>query len=223
MMTRYRFDSDFGFSYLTRCLSIERAPGQTASDAVAYALRGWGGDPPGATPAAVLDDTLRLLESALPSDVLTTLWLTATRRGHDLEHFGIDGRDWLRQIADMCVNQLRTVNPSFTATTPEAASDALAEVVLDELAQIAPELTAVIERSSSSAPLYKVSGAVPVLEQTIALVDPDLGFRLLLRALSAYWVPISQARFDRYEALGERFGFGEFLVNEVHHLTQKGV
>lgn len=216
---RHRFDFDFGFSYLTGALSLERAPGQTAPEAVAYAAKDWGAAPPGATAAAILDDTLRLLESPLSSGALATLWLAGTRRGYDLEAWGVDGRDWLHQITDICYEQLRVVHPSFTASAPEPASDTLAGAVLDELAQVAPVLTAATE---SSSPLYKVSGAVPALKRAVALCDPNLGFRLLLRTLSAYRVPISQDRFDRYEALGERFDFGEFHVNEMHFLTQRG-
>ncbi|MFI6689806.1 hypothetical protein [Streptomyces sp. NPDC050485] len=45
-------------------------------------------------------------------------------------------------------------------------------------------------------------------------VDPDLGFRLFLRAMKALWIPIDKPQLDRYMTIGERFGFNEAAV---HH------
>ncbi|CAG6396322.1 hypothetical protein NMG29_26480 [Streptomyces cocklensis] len=48
---------------------------------------------------------------------------------------------------------------------------------------------------------------------------PDLGFRLFLRIMYEYTVPISREKYDQWCALGKRFGYGvshladlEFLV-----------
>lgn len=165
---------------------------------------------------SILEDAVRLLESPLPTQAITTLWLGATGRRCDLEHLGIDGRDWLRQIADICLDRIRQDDPSYAATAPEPVSEALTGAVLDELRVAGAALTAATMNRDSR----EVSGVVPALEMAVTQVDPDLGFRLFLRAMKEYWVPIDDAQYARYVALGERFGYGEFLVDDVYFLTK---
>lgn len=45
------------------------------------------------------------------------------------------------------------------------------------------------------------------LRRVVALVDPDLGFRLFLRALAAPAVPLTREQFAGYAALGERIRY----------------
>ncbi|WP_150259458.1 hypothetical protein [Streptomyces venezuelae] len=45
-------------------------------------------------------------------------------------------------------------------------------------------------------------------------VDPDLGFRLLLRVLKAYQITIGASRLARYRDLGERPGYDECVVED---------
>lgn len=63
---------------------------------------------------------------------------------------------------------------------------------------------------------------VPALESLVNRVDPDLGFRLLLRVMIAYRVPVDQARYEHWLTLGERFGYGQFHVDDTHFLTKMG-
>ncbi|MDQ1022219.1 hypothetical protein [Streptomyces afghaniensis] len=58
-----------------------------------------------------------------------------------------------------------------------------------------------------------LDGVVPALQRVVD-VDPDLGFRLLLRALKGYFVPISQARYERCLAFGDELGLGADVVDD---------
>jgi hypothetical protein len=35
-------------------------------------------------------------------------------------------------------------------------------------------------------------------------------------------VPLAQEQYDRYRAIGERFGYGEYHVSDVDHLIEAG-
>lgn len=220
-MTRYRFEWDFGFTALQQYVNGSWDDDSTPLEAVAHAAEDRADTPPGATASALLDDTLLLLESPLTSDRLTTLWLAGTRRMYDLERQGVDGRDWLRQIVDVCTARLRAVKVPLPVRTPPApagpgsARDSLADAVLGELADIGPMVTA----RTGSYLHHELSGVVPALRQAVTEVDPDLGFRMLLRTLHAYWVPFGPERFARYEALGVRFGYGEFHLDQLYFLS----
>ncbi|GAA2132231.1 hypothetical protein GCM10009760_06970 [Kitasatospora kazusensis] len=163
---------------------------------------------------AILEDVLRLLESPLPTWAITVLWQAATGREFDLAYLGIDGRDWLHQIVDVCTERVRRDDPAFVAATPPPAPNALTGAVLDELLAAGPALTT----STMSRDSCEVSGVVPALELVITQVSPDLGFRLFLRAMARYWVPINSVQYNRFIALGELFGYGDFHVNDVQFL-----
>ncbi|MGW4652127.1 hypothetical protein [Kitasatospora sp. NPDC004289] len=55
---------------------------------------------------------------------------------------------------------------------------------------------------------------VPALEAAVGEVGADLGFRLFLRAMKVYFVPIGPARLARYQELGRRLGYHAFVVED---------
>ncbi|MFI6849699.1 hypothetical protein OG535_40630 [Kitasatospora sp. NBC_00085] len=61
---------------------------------------------------------------------------------------------------------------------------------------------------------------LPALELAVRHADPNLGFRLLLRCLSRYWVEIDRATYGRYVALGEFFRLGEHVVEACAFLIR---
>lgn len=71
---------------------------------------------------------------------------------------------------------------------------------------------------------FPVPGLVPALEQVVTEACADLGCRLFLRASKAYFVEIDKTSHDAFIALGQRFGYPEFLVDDnlkqVAELTQ---
>jgi predicted DNA-binding protein len=170
------------------------------------------GQTPGSAAAVLLEDTLRLLRSALPDAAVTALWAGASDRPGST-----DGRDWLRLIADVCRERLSEAAPAYTPVEAPARTE-LADTVLREVRETAP---AVVDKAIS--PHWHPVPAADVmdaLEHVVTRIDPDLGFRLFLRVLSALSVRLTQEQYDRYEAIGERFGYGEYHVSNVDYLIE---
>lgn len=67
---------------------------------------------PGSAAALLLTDVRRLRDSALRTETIKVLWLSATGRGYNIDHLGIDARDWLRMIEGICEERLREIAPS---------------------------------------------------------------------------------------------------------------
>ncbi|MEU9414436.1 hypothetical protein [Streptomyces sp. NPDC048272] len=165
----------------------------------------------GAFAHQLLRDCLVLLDSPLSSRDIEVLWLAGTFRAFDLERLGIDGRVWLRRIADICTDRIRRTDPSFTPDAAATAADeALKEAVRAEIRSVGPAL----EQATAHHSYSPLPGVVPALYRA-ADVDADLGFRLLLRAVKGYFVPISEARYERYLALGAGLGLGEDVVDDT--------
>lgn len=156
---------------------------------------------PGSYAAVLLEDVRRLLDSALSDAAVTVLWRTGSRRlcvdaSFDAdEGFDADVRAWLERVARACRERLREVDPGYVPYLSPARTD-LAGAVLREV------------REAARAEAAEVRDVARVLEDVVATVDPDLGFRLLLQILFTYDVPVPDARRERYRALGERLGFG---------------
>ncbi|MEV6948815.1 hypothetical protein AB0N07_44270 [Streptomyces sp. NPDC051172] len=210
MTTDWRAAPDFGLTQLTRRFHQDWTREGTALEIVASSAESFGGK---AAPA-LLEDSLRLLESPLPTWAVTSLWLAATCRGYDIDRLGVDGRDWLRQIIDVCLQRLRKDDPAYHPPAPAPPSESLTGEVLDEILLVTPQLPVAITEHGWA----RVGGVVPALNLAATQAGPDLAFRLLLRCLSEYWVPLTQPQYDRFAALGERFGYGEPLVMAVDHL-----
>ncbi|MFF3889458.1 hypothetical protein [Streptomyces sp. NPDC001914] len=170
------------------------------------------GQTPGSAAAVLLDDALRLLRSALPDAAVSALWSGAADWPRST-----DGRDRLRLIADVCRERLREVAPAYGPVVAPARTE-LADTVLREVRETAPM---VADKSVSHhwrpVPATEVMDA---LEHVVTRIDPDLGFRLFLRVLGRLSVSLTQEQYDRYQAIGESFGYGEYHVSDVDHLVE---
>ncbi|PKV82808.1 hypothetical protein [Streptomyces sp. TLI_146] len=197
---------DFGLSGLTKWFHGPWGGEATPHELVAAAAD-WGS---GVYAFTLSEDALRLLQSPLPTRVITVLWYAATGGNYDLDRLGMDGRAWLRQIVDVCAERIGQDDPSFTPGAPGPARDELREEVLAEIRTVRPG----VEAATGTHPYHPVSDVVSALEQVVTQVDPDLGFRLFLRIMKVYQVPISESRYDRYHELGQRFSYNEFLVDD---------
>ncbi|MET7738625.1 hypothetical protein [Streptomyces sp. NPDC005385] len=211
---RRRFVWDFGFSFL-----VGRFHGDLwqHSYSVDQGIRGvatdYAGVVPGSAAYALLEDTLRLSRSAMSDDALAELWRVATALGYDPQGDGAGPRQWLARVAAACADGLREVDPGFTVGATGPVSPALLAPVLREVREIGPALTQAVHDSpwfgADASPWFALSaGVVPLLEQVVTEVDPDLGFRLLLRLVRAYSVSVTEEQYIRYSALGNRLGYG---------------
>jgi hypothetical protein len=167
---------------------------------------------PGSAAALLLADARRLLDSSLRTETIKVLWLSATGRGYNIDHLGIDARDWLRMIEDMCEERLREIAPQYRHAEPVDRSD-LRSAVLRAVREATPLLKdAVISPHWEPIP---GASALAAVEEVVTDADADLGFRLLLRLLDVVSPSLTQEQYSHYQALGRRFGYGE------HHVTEK--
>ncbi|MFJ4472097.1 hypothetical protein ACIP2X_32080 [Streptomyces sp. NPDC089424] len=166
---------------------------------------------PGSAADLFLEDALRLLHSPLSDDTITTLWLAVSDAA-----LRVDGRDWLRLIAEVCGERLRDVAPTYTPVVPPTSAEP-ADTVLRELREVTPALAE--EVISAHWQPVPAAQALSALEQVVSHVDPDLGFRLFLRLLRVLSASVTRGQYERYQSIGERFGFGEYHVDEVEHLV----
>jgi hypothetical protein len=198
---------DFGFSGLTKFFGSPWAGEMTPREILVAAVD-WD---EGAYAHSLLEDAGRLLESPLPTRVIDILWCAAVGKEFVPGERWMDDREWLRQIVDVCTERIRRDDPQFDGLPLTPLCDpALSDAVLAEVRAIAPEL----ERATGGHPHRRVPEVVVALERVVTEVDPDLGFRLFLRVLKAYVVPISESQHLRYLELGERFDYNESVVDD---------
>ncbi|GGZ24902.1 hypothetical protein [Streptomyces poonensis] len=210
---------DFGFSELTSWFTGQWHDHTARETVQRAAANDDTAETPGSAAASLLEDTLRLLESSLSSGTITTLWLAASDRGFSIDRAGIDARSWLRTIAEVCRDRLQEVAPSYTPVEPSLRTE-LTGPVLREL----QDLTLLLADRAVSPGWHEIPGttAAEALEQVVTRVDPDLGYRLLLRLLRVLALPLTEEQYARHRSLGERFGYGAFHVNELELLVEHG-
>ncbi|MEU9037987.1 hypothetical protein AB0D45_24225 [Streptomyces sp. NPDC048352] len=217
--TRQGIDGDFGLSRLSEQFPAVW-PHHTPRAAIAHVLTHDGYErPPGSEAAVLWEDTRRMLDSGLSDATITLLWLAATNRGHGIDQFGIGGREWLEQVVEVCEQRLAEVAPGYVLGPPAVRTDGR-EAVLRELRDLAP-VTAGTAISPAFQPL-EGAAVMDALEQVVTRVDPDLGFRLLLRVLGILQPPLTEEQYARYETLAGRFQYsGDHLLFSVDHLVQR--
>ncbi|MFJ5137183.1 hypothetical protein [Streptomyces sp. NPDC088707] len=189
----------FGLPMLAAALrGTEWAYGGTPREHIQRVADDGPGHAPGAYAAVLLDDAWRLLDSALPAQAVGLLWRTAAGRPHvlDEDEFDADGRVWLEQVSQVCHAHLAEVDPAYAPFLSPPRTD-LTEPVLREV------------RDAVHTDAEQVRGVARVLEDVVTAVDPDLGFRLLLRVLAMYGVPVGEDRRARYRVLAAQLGFSE--------------
>ncbi|MGY5008687.1 hypothetical protein ACWCY6_11465 [Streptomyces sp. 900105755] len=218
---RRRFDCDFGFSLLAGGFYGDLwQHSHTVDEGIRGAVFDYAGLVPGSSAYALLEDTVRLSRSPMSDDALTALWQVATAYGHALQTEGAGPRQWLHRIAAVCVERLREIDPGFAVGAPSPGDSAERDAVLRELRETAPALTRAVHDSpwygATTSPWFERSGTVvPALERVVEQVDPDLGFRLLLRCVRAYDVPVTDEQYAHWTALGDRFGYGREHVADL--------
>ncbi|MFF9378167.1 hypothetical protein ACF1BB_26985 [Streptomyces griseoluteus] len=154
------------------------------------------------------EDVRRLLASNLPDEVLRTVWLGTTQRYFDPARHGLTGREWLRRIETAWTTGIRRSDATFLPSPPQPVTDArLRSAVLQQIGTVADALEQAAVDGS-------VPGLVPALEQVTDKACADVGFRMFLRSMKAYFVAVDEDRCEAFTALGERFGYPEFLVDD---------
>lgn len=206
---RRDFEFGFGLPGLSRLFDGEwdswRYEGTgTPREQVERLVHADGGMAPGAQAAVLLEDVTRLLDSALSAGTVTALWRTAARRQRAVDAFDADGRTWLREIAEVCAERLTAVDPAYAPFVSPPCTD-----LTDPVAREVRHLARPLDRATGA------DGTAATLERVVTDIDPDLGFRLLVRTLEAYEVRVTEALYARYRLLGERLGHHGSQVTDV--------
>ncbi|MFJ4472096.1 hypothetical protein ACIP2X_32075 [Streptomyces sp. NPDC089424] len=198
---------DFGLSGLTKWFAAPWVGEVTPEELLSEAAN-WGD---GAYAPTLLQDASRLLGSQLPTPVIDRLWCAAIGLPYDPAAVPVDGRAWLDEIVRICAARIRRDEPSFTPAPPEPITGGPSrDAVLEEIREAEPSMLNAVEAAGHPGG----SEAVAALRRVVVEVDPDLGFRLFLRVLKAYRVPITESRYLRYHELGEDFGYHELVVDD---------
>ncbi|MFJ4499266.1 hypothetical protein [Streptomyces sp. NPDC088864] len=142
----------------------------------------------------LLEDVRRLLDSALPDATVSTLWRGVSHRIHAVDAFDAHGRAWLSHVAATCESYLQEVAPSYVPFVSPARTETK-EAVLSEVG----EMTAALREALGD-------GGLSSLTAVVTEVDAELGFRLFLRTLLAYDIPVPEAARSRHRALSLNFG-----------------
>ncbi|KUN93071.1 hypothetical protein [Streptomyces resistomycificus] len=155
-------------------------------------------------------DVRRLLDSPLAEETLHTVWLGSTDKVFDPARDGVGARDWLRGIEEAWLSAQRRDDPAFVPPAAGPVTDEeLRRAVLRVMAPLATDLTNAAETGIYPLPL---PGLVPAQEQVVVQCCADLGYRMFLRAVKAYFVAVDENTRDALVALGERFGYPRTLV-----------
>ncbi|MFE2537503.1 hypothetical protein [Streptomyces sp. NPDC059371] len=159
-------------------------------------------------------DVRRLLRSPLTDEMIRTVWLAATHGILDPDEHGMTARTWLRRIEEAWLARVRQDDPAFVPAPPQPVVDEeLRRGVIQVIHSVAEPLCLASEQPPYGVP---ATGLVPALERVVTEVCADLGYRLFLRAVKTYFVPVPAdgETYDRFVALGERFGYPYWLVRE---------
>ncbi|MYX98103.1 hypothetical protein GT045_25635 [Streptomyces sp. SID486] len=157
-------------------------------------------------------DVQRLLSSALDDETIRKVWVAATHGVFDPEEHGMSTSVWLRKAEGAWLARVRQDDPAFMPPPPQPVVDeTLRQAVLGAMRPVAASLDLAAQTPALGKP---VTGLIPALEQVVALACADLGYRFFLRAMKAYNVPVPKTSYDEFVALGERFGYPEWVVHE---------
>ncbi|MBN0047805.1 hypothetical protein JS756_27590 [Streptomyces actuosus] len=157
-------------------------------------------------------DVRRLSQSPLSDGTLRTVWVGATDHVFDPAKDGVRARDWLGLLEEAWLSAERRAHPAFVPPAAAPVTDCESRrAVLRAMCPLADGLTDAAEKHVYPLPL---PGLVPALEQVVVHACADLGYRLFLRALKAYFVLIDKTSHDAFIVLGRRFGYPALLVED---------
>ncbi|MFF8770859.1 hypothetical protein [Kitasatospora sp. NPDC015120] len=211
MDPRQDFHEDFGITGLSRYIGMQLkyfdAPG--CLDLVLALSEDRGGS---AYVKEVLDDARRLARSSLPDEALSALWLAAVNGRFDPARANIPVRAWFDRIADTCIGYVRRDDPSFEPEEPER--DGHPELGATVLAELRAVEAVLAEKAVTNLYVPPLPGLVPALDAAVTALGSDLGFRLFLRAMKVYFVPIGPGRLARFEEIGRVLGYHDWVVED---------
>ncbi|MEW2584842.1 hypothetical protein [Streptomyces virginiae] len=123
----------------------------------------------------------------------------------------------------MCEEHLTEVAPAYVPAAPAASpppATGAGDEVLREIRAMSP-LAASTAVSPAFHPLEGTT-VIEALELIATQIDPDLGFRLLVRTVEGLQLPLTEEQYTRYETLAGRYHYSDdHLLFSVDHLVQR--
>lgn len=202
-----RLGSDIGLSCLMKTFRYPRTNKMSIAIATVWSLAD---HEDGAFAPQLMDDVRRLLASDLSGSEVSVLWRAGTFGDFDLGACGIEGRQWLTWIEEIAEYRITWNVGNAPAPVDPPPTRGLGEAVLGEIALVAQDL----ESATAGHAYAAVYGVVPALRRVVAEVDPDLGFRLLLRVLKSYSVVVDPERVEAYRGLATPLGLEKAVVDD---------
>lgn len=159
-------------------------------------------------------DVRRLLDSALAEETIRTAWVGSTDHVFDPCKEDVGPRAWLKKIKAAWLSAEFRCAPRFVPPAADPVTDdTLRAAVVRAMGGVVADLTLADEAGQQFNSLPQ-TGLVPALEQVVVHVCADLGYRLFLRAMKAYYVAVDASSRDAFVALGRQFGYPDPLVEE---------
>ncbi|WP_055588971.1 hypothetical protein [Peterkaempfera griseoplana] len=158
-----------------------------------------------------------LLESSLPEETIRTAWAGSTDYAFDPVKEGVAPRIWLKRIESVWLAAERRRDPNFVPPSARPVTDeALRAEVLRVMRPLADGLTAAHTNTQVSNP-SPLPPLLPALQRVVTEACADLGYRLFLRAVKFYTLPVGEALFTEMVALGGRLGHPAGPVEDDHN------
>lgn len=199
-MPRYT-EFDYGVTALSSRFHQDWSHEGTARDVLRHQIRAGHDD----RAVEILRRDAVALAERLPNQHVETLWTAATGGNFAFPRTAESGTAWMRLVADECADWLSEhPAPELEDADTDPGSAHLADVL------------AIVE----ALPRYGVRDDVTAsLALCARTCSPELAVRFLVLVLAACNTDIDRDLYDRMAAVGDRMGFGEFLVPTIAYLV----
>ncbi|MFF8387339.1 hypothetical protein ACF053_27365 [Streptomyces kanasensis] len=162
----------------------------------------------------LIEDLLRLRDSALTDAEISTLWELTNSNAFDGSPSIKDReREWLDEVLAVVVPVVQRFGAPESSWTSVAPCPPHHQAVVGEVKAV---LNLVRPRQNAGVTLTEARAAVNRCADTVC---PELAFRFALHAFTAFHSSISPQVFDRLGRLGSRLGYGEYVVGRIDYLV----
>jgi hypothetical protein len=165
--------------------------------------------------AALRQDVIALIDSALSDSQIEVLWCLAT--GGNYRFLAQEsGREFLSRVSD-AVRQWEQVYGSAPADSdPDWYTSVVVDRVFEAIAGASYDFSGGEYCGADRSDDEAVRRALDCCARS---ASPELAFRLLLRIYLANFLPVDPASWVRYGKLAADFSYGEFLLPSLEFLV----
>ncbi|MEU3558071.1 hypothetical protein [Streptomyces fragilis] len=159
-------------------------------------------------------DVRCLLDSSLPEETIRTAWAGSTDYALDPVAEDVTPRAWLGRLEETWLAAERRRDPGFVPPSARPEAD---EVTGAEVLRVMRPLADALATAHTEAQVfnpYPLPALMPAFRRVTKEAGADLGYRLFLRAVKFYALPVTVALRAEMTMLGDRFGYPAGLVGE---------